>query len=315
MARTILEIAQEAAERDATAPAPTSLFSSNTRISKILRAAANDTMREYLRKCSVQGLSELQSTWAFSLVPGRFAYQLPPDFLRMIVNTEHRGGWPMGLIGPATPQAWANWIFGGAAEPAQMGWRIRNNAIWIDPTPTAHELVTIDYITKYPVVSLINDGDYDMAAIPPKCIAPVVPRDGYVDLPSELEITEWIEDQGTWDEPPGWDAAVFGEEQSEVLRRINPLTGVAPLAQVRRPAFVADDDKPAFEDDFLLSLGMTFRLRRALGLDYAEIAAEYEEEMEKKAATDGGGPRSFRLGHSARCNDIEPLGGGNWMVT
>lgn len=315
MARTILEIAVEAAERDATAPAPSSLFdSSNNRVSKILRIAAGDTMRDVLTRTGWLGISELHSTWAFATYPGRYAYPLPPDFLRAIPNTEHRGGWPMGLVGPASPQTWAHWLFGGAATPVQMGWRIRNNALWIEPVPSAYELITIDYVSRFPVASLLAPGDYDFTASPPTCNAPFVPRDGHLDL-ATLSITEDPEGEAEYEAGPGWDVAVFGEETFEALRRISPLSGVTPLPQVRRPSFTADTDKPAFEDDHLLSLGMTFRARRALGKDYAEIAAEYEAEIEMKLGSDAGGAREIRLGCGDDVPQAVPLGGGRWMVS
>lgn len=314
MARTILQIAQEAAERRATAPAPTTLFNTQNKTAKILRIAAGDVLREYLRATEFVGLSEFHSTWAFSLIPGRFAYPLPPDFLRMIPNTEHRGGWPMGLIGPATPQSWAAWIFGGSSAPVEMGWRIRNGAIFIDPTPKTYELVTIEYISRYPVVSLVREGDYDITQNPPVCTAPFVPRDGHIDIPAALDVTEPTEGEGQYDAPPGYDIAKFGQSTHEALRRIAPTTANAPLAQVRRPEFTADDDVPAFEDDHLLSLGLTFKLRQALGMDYAEEAAEFEREMEMKASTDAGGARAFSLGNPRRHDDVVPLGNGVWMV-
>lgn len=312
MARSILEIAKEAAERDATAPAPTTLFGSDTKIARTLRNAANDTMREYLRKTEYVGLSEFMSTWVFALSPGKFAYPMPPDFLRTIRNTEYRSGWPLGLIGPATPQTWASWVFGRCAPPIQTGWRIRNNAIFFTPTPSASELVIIEYISRYPVVSNLVDGDYDLTGPFPVCNVPFVPRDGYIAVTDDLPAVN--PGTGGYDTLPGWDIATFRQEQSEVLRAINPLSGVDPLPQVRRPQFSADTDKPAFEDDHLLSLGMTFRLRRSLGMDYAEIAAEYEEEMEVKSSTDAGGAKDINLHRRHSMDEVIPLGGGRWMV-
>lgn len=314
MARSILEIAQEAAERDNTAPAPTTLFGSNTKVAKLLRVAAKDTMREFLQRSGHSGLSEFHSTWVFSLQPGRYAYPLPPDFLRMIPNTEHRGGWPLGLVGPASPQVWASWIFGGAVTAVEMGWRVRNNAIFFEPTPAAAELVAIEYISRYPVVSRLAEGDFDFTLTPPAAVAPFVPRDGHLDL-SGLSITQEVDGQAVYDGQPGWDVGVFGQEVSEVLRQINPSSDRAPYPQVRRPEFTADTDTPAFEDDYLLSLGMTFRLRRGLGLDYAEAAAEYEMELAQKLDHDAGGARAIRLGCDGPGWDTYPVGGGKWLVT
>lgn len=315
MARTILEIAREASEREATAPAPATLFDTNNRVAKILRTAAQDTMREYLRGTNWIGLSDFNSTWAFTLVPGRYAYPLPPDFLRVIAGTEIRNGWPMGLVGPATPQVWAAWLFGRFRLTTPMGWRIRNNALWIDPTPARYELVTIDYISRYPVVSDVLDSDYDMSINPPQITAPFVPRDGQMDLPPESGQPVITGGTGEYDAPPGYDVATYYLEAFEKLKRLSPQSAVAPLAQVRRDAFTADTDRPAFEDDHILSLGMTFRLRRGLGMDYAEVAAEYEAEMEMRKSTDAGGARSFRLGSSSSEWSAFPLGDGRWMVS
>jgi hypothetical protein len=88
-----------------------------------------------------------------------------------------------------------------------------------------------------------------------------------------------------------------------------------PLPQVRRPDFTADADSPAFDDDHFLSLGMTFRLRRALGLDYIEVAAEYEKQIDQKMAHDAGGARTIRLGKDYPDFGTYPVGGGKWLVT
>lgn len=314
MARTILEIAQEAAERRNTAPAPYSLFQTNTKIAKVLKVAAADTLRDLERRTGHTGLSEFHSTWVFALQPGRYAYPLPPDFLRMIPNTEHRGGWPLGLVGPATPQAWASWIFGGAVTAVEMGWRIRNNAIWFEPTPSAVELVAIEYISRYPVVSRVATGDFDMSQTPPVCQVPLVPRDGYLDL-AAYTATDPVTNEALYDVPPGWEESVFGGDIAASLRALNPTATAQPYPEVRRPSFVADTDKPATDDDHWLSLGMTFRLRRGLGLDFTEEAAEYEEEMDQKLAHDAGGARAIRLGGAGPEWDTYPVGGGKWLVT
>ena len=316
MGRTILEIAKEAAEREATAPAPATLFGDNNRIAKILRGAAKDTMREYLRASRWEGQSEFHSQWVFSLIPGRFAYPLPPDFLRMIPNTEQRGGWPMGLIGPATPEVWARWMSGAAAVTAPMGWRIKNNVLFLEPTPQHSEMVMIEYITRYPVVSEIKTGDYDLTSQVPVTIAPIVPRDGWIEPGTQVPIPS-APDDFSYDtgDGQGFDQGLWVSEPSEILKRLNPNSIVRPLPEVRRPEFEHDDDRPAFEDDYLLSLGMTWRLQRALTLPYAELAAEYEAEMANKLAEDAGGARDFRIGRDRYGCDVLPLGGGTWLVS
>lgn len=312
MARTILQIAQGAAERYATAPAPSKLFGTNDRNARILRQAAYDTIREYLRTHHWVGLSDHHSTWAFSTVPGRYAYPLPPDFLRTIPMTAQREGWPMGLVGPASPESWSHWITGQSAVVAPMGWRIRNGALYIEPTPASAELVTIDYISKFPVVSDIQEADIDISKSPPAIIAPAVFRDGYLAVERGIG-TNGTDETGQYDQPPGFDVGKYGESIFEALKRGHPMSEIAPLAQVRRAEFSADADTPAFDDDHFLSLGMTMRLRIGLGLDYSEVGAEYEEEMEIKAATDAGAGAATKAGPYDDC-DVLPLGSGRWLV-
>lgn len=313
MARTILEIAQEAAERYNTAPRPTTLFGTNDRIAKILRIAAADTLAEYIRTAHWKGMSEVHSTWAFTTVEGRYVYPLPPDFKRTIPRTEQREGWPMGLVGPAHPATWAAWVTGMAASVAPMGWRIRNNAIWIEPPPAGEELVTIDYISRYPVVSLIREGDVDTTRRPPEVIAPLVPRDGFLSVNTAYGVPS--DDDALYGGALGYGQGTYGDDIYSELRRIQQNTELTPLFQVRRPSFMADTDTTAFEDDHFLSLGMTMRLRIGLGKDYAEVGADYEAEIEVKQSADAGSGAPIRIG----CDDdydIEaiPLGGSRWLV-
>ena len=57
MARTILAIAQEAANRENTAPPPATLFGTNDRVARILRVAIHDTMRDVMRSSVWSGSS------------------------------------------------------------------------------------------------------------------------------------------------------------------------------------------------------------------------------------------------------------------
>lgn len=317
MGRTILQIAVEAAERDLSAPAPTTLFNTNDRVARVLRQAAKDTMREYLRSSRWMGLSEFHSTWVFSTLPSKFAYELPPDFLRIIPQTEQRNGWPLGLVGPATPAVWANWIYGGQAVAAPMGWRIKNSVLYLEPTPAAAELVAIEYVSNFPVASDIQPGDYDFTTRPPRAVSPYVSRDGWIDPNTTVQTIQSGIPGGKYDTATElWDEAFWAQEPEEILRFLFPSGTTEPLAQVRRAEFTADTDRCAFEDDYLLSLGMTFRLRRALGIDYAEAAAEYEEEKEAKlSSNDAGGARKFRIGRNGPGYDAVPLGDQNWLVS
>lgn len=303
-------------DRDNTGQRPTTLFNTNNRDSRILRTAAKDTMREIMRASTWRGLSELTSTWVLALRPGVFAYPMPPDFLRMIPNTEHRNGWPMSLIGPVSPQTWSYWVGGGSAVAATMGWRIQNNAIFFYPTPAVAELVSIEYISRYLVVSDIQPGDYDIET-PPNAVLPVVPRDGHLegDVSQTLYETTATAADFAYESGPGYDAAVWAVEMSEALRRINPLSTVFPKPQVRRSEFTTNADMTALDDDYILSIGMTWRYRYATGMAYAEQAAAFEAELDMKVGTDAGGARAFRIGNRKDVADVLPLGDGNWLVS
>lgn len=313
MGRPILDIAKEAAERDATAPAPAALFNTNDRIARTLRNAANDTIRDILARSKWQGLSEFHSQWAFSTQPGVYAYALPPDYLRMIENSEIRGSWPLGLVGPTSPQTWAHWIAGLGAVTAPMGWRIRNNVLFIEPTPSHAELLVIEYVSRWPVVKPVTFDDLDVSTIPTTAKAPHVLRDGFIAPGTRGD--QPVQDDLSYGTGAGYDDGRWEQNIEEELVRLQPLSTRAPLAELRAEAFTADTDRPAFADDHALSLGMTWRLRRALGLPYAEHAAEYERQVEAMMSSDAGGARDFRLGDGEDAWDVAPLGDGRWLLS
>lgn len=345
MSRTILEIAQEAAERENTAPAPAQLFDTNNKTARVLRIAAKDTMRDFMRRQVYRGYSEMHSTWVFNTAPNVHSYRLPPDFLRLIPGTEQRHGWALGLIGPATPQVWANWIYGSQVVAAPMGWRIKNGALSVQPTPSAYELVAIEYISRYMVVADLQEGDLNLATYPIQVNQPLVARDGFLTLEDPDLIIPPNPDQGIYQEADaleddeggelqddegnpltgdddggvdgdlGWDDGVWGQEPEDAMARILPHTDAEPPMQVRKEFFTADTDRCALDDDYLLSLGMTFRLQRALGKAYQEHYLEYEEAVADKIEDDAGGARGFSFGHDRENVEVVPLGGGDWIVS
>lgn len=311
--RSILAIARTAAERDATAPAPVTLFGTNDRVAKILRGAANDIVRDITSRSTWQGLSELHSQWAFMTQPGRYAYELPPDYLRMIPGSEIRGRWPLGLVGPASPQTWAHWIAGFGAVTAPMGWRIKNNALFIEPTPQGAELLVIEYVSRFAVVKPITAADLNTATMPVTAKAPHVFRDGFIAEGAQQDSRP--DDTFDYGQAPGYDDARWGEEIEEYLSRLHPMSSVKPLAQIRAEYFTADTDEPALSDTHMLSVGMTARLRRAMGLPYAEHADEFERLLDRYLFDDAGGRRDIRIGADNPEWETVPLGNGQWLLS
>jgi len=310
VARTILDLAIEVCDR-VTVNAPTTLFGTNDRIARILRTAAGDTLRDIMRDGMRNGCTEFHSQWVFAVQPGVYAYRLPPDYWKMLAGTEQRNRWPLGILGPVTPQTWSNWISGLAYTAVPMGWRIKNNLIHFEPPPTKQEIVIIEYLSRWPVARDATDADLEPVngRLAPK--SPLVPREGYIG-DGALDAVE-KEAASLWG-TAAWGTGVWGKTASTELRRIPEKSTKFPAYQVRAEKFEADTDTSALDDDHVLSLGMTWRLRKGLSMPYAEEFDEYEEAKEVFLANNGSKGRDIRISGNGG-NEIEPLGNGNWMVT
>jgi len=311
VAKTILELAVEVCDR-VTVNTPTTIFGTNDRTSRILRMAAKDTLRDIMRSAMRNGLSGFQSQWVFATQPGVYAYRLPPDFYKMIPGTEQRNRWPLGILGPVSPQTWSNWISGLAYTAVPMGWRIKNNLIHFEPPPSSSEIVIIEYLSRYPVSRAATDADLQPVNGRLAPVAPLVPREGYIG-DGALDVVS-LTDGSKWGAAT-WGTAVWGETAMGKLRRIPPKDTSFPDYQVRAEEFTADTDVCAIDDDYVVSLGMTWRLLKGLSMPYAEAFDEYEREKDVFLANDGSRGRTLVFGESGVQNEIEPLGDGNWMVS
>ena len=318
MPRTILQIAQEAAER-AILPAPSVLFGSNDRISRILRVAAIDTMREIMDAADRNGLSDFASTWVFELEPDKFLYDLPPDYQGVIPGTEHRNNWPVGLLGPVGPIGWSNWLNNVTVPTTPYGWRIRGNKLAIEPIPTARELIQIDYKSRYAVKVALSDmlaankiGDNF-----PRL--PFIPMEGHIKYASssawgsgEWGVAKW----GDFDPASGGTLQDFmtGLRRELADGSLGWTTQTGPYA--RKEFFDADTDLPAFDDDHVLSLGMTWRLEKGMSKDYADNMDRYYRRLQVQLADDAGGGRDISLEKSRGTLEQVPLdNNGNWVVS
>lgn len=312
MSRTILAIAQEVCDRE-TVKAPTTLFGTNDRIARILRVAAKDTLRHLMRIAMKNGMQGFHSQWVFATRPGVYAYKMPPDFYKILPGAEQRNQWPLGILGPVTPQTWSNWIAGIGITATPMAWRIKNNLLHIEPVPSAAEIVVIEYLSRYPVARAATDADLAPENGFLKPIAPLVPREGW--LASDAYENVPIAGASVWGEAV-WGTAVWGETPREELRRIPADTTNTrfPEYQVRAEEFTADTDLCALADDHVLSLGMTWRLLKGLGMPYAEARDEFDREADVFLANDGSRGRTIVFGSDDGYNEVEPLGDGNWMV-
>lgn len=311
MTRTILELAVEVCDR-ATVNTPTTIYGNNDRIARILRVAVKDTLRDIMRNAMRNGLSGFHSQWVFAVKPGVYAYRMPPDYYKMIPGTEQRNRWPLGILGPVTPQTWSNWIAGLAYTAVPMGWRLKNNLIHFEPPPSEEEIVIIEYLSRYPVARDVTDDDLELVDGRLTVKAPLVPREGYLgdDALNAVERT-YVSQWGT----AAWGTATWGATAISELRRIPVSSTKFPAYQVRAEEFTADTDTCALDDDHVISLGMTWRLRKGLSMPYAEAFDEYEREKDVFLANDGSRGRTIIFGDTTAVNEIEPLGNGNWMVS
>ena len=88
-----------------------------------------------------------------------------------------------------------------------------------------------------------------------------------------------------------------------------------PAFQVRAEELTADTDKTAIDDDHVVSLGMSWRLRKSLSMPYAEARAEYESEKEVFLSKDGSKGRTICFGGNDLGVETYPLGNGQWAVS
>lgn len=301
MAREILSIAQEAAERSMRADPPSTLFSTNERVARILRVAAHDVSMEMMRRVQGgSGWSALHSTWVFRLEEGVGSYKLPPDYGRMIPGTEHRETWNISLLGPAPAQVWHQWLYGLSVPIAQMGWRVQNGRMYVEPIPGYSEFATIGYVSRWPVVNPVDGADYMKAGVAAddaeRVTLPLVTREGYL---------------GTSPEALGMTDAEF----RATFRLLAPTQGVdvASDAMARKERFTADIDMPAL-DEHVLSLGMTARLLRGLSEPYAQEQADYEEALEVAFSDDHGQARDISLDCDHEHDPVLFLGGDKVLI-
>lgn len=296
--QTILQIGQDAADR-AEAQRPSTLFG-NDRIGRYLRTGAHDTAREIMRAMvGGQGWSALQATWIFQIVQGVQSYRLPPDFGQMIPDTQHRQSWSVGLLGPVPLPEWHDYLYGLSAPASGMSWRVMNGRLYVEPAPSTTEFATIGYVSNWPVVQPVDGADFLQAdvsaAMAARVVLPLVSREGFI----------------------GTNAAALGMtagEFSEKFRLLTPTQGVdvASEAMSRKERFTLDTDQCAL-DEHLMSLGMTWRLRKSLSQPYAEEKAEFEVELDVRAATDGGGARPISL-QTERVDPVTFLEGGRFVI-
>lgn len=96
---------------------------------------------------------ELDKEYLLTTVDGQAGYDLPSDWLRQIEGTEwdRANRWP--LNGPKSAQEWQNFKSGIIYAGPRLRFRIQNNQIVLNPTPTSVATLSMEYISKNWVVA------------------------------------------------------------------------------------------------------------------------------------------------------------------
>lgn len=86
-----------------------------------------------------------------SLSFGQIAYSLPSDFEYFLDKTFWDNKFKWALIGPITAQEKQILRYGVVASGPRNKFYIRQNKMWLDPTPTDNTLIAYDYFSNAPV--------------------------------------------------------------------------------------------------------------------------------------------------------------------
>ncbi len=279
--RTQLEHAAEAAGM----PVPKVIYGSNDRLSRTLRSVARASVRDILASMPSGGYSDQISTWVFRTQPGEASYPLPPDFYDMIPGTQFRDTWPVGLLGPTPSWMWARWRAGFSVPSYPFSWRVLRNRMYLEPIPAAQEVVTVEYLSKFPVIKQVTGWDNQLwdGAPGDHAKAPYVTHEGHLAVTAtDLGLTsaEFDAKFRLLTPPNGWDAS-------------SDLNGDGyPDAFVRKEGLTEDTDIVSFDHDLFLS-SLIWRLRREVRKPYAEEKLDFERIRSSTAAIDNGGLRDI----------------------
>lgn len=265
--------------------APTVVFGSNDRLSRRLLTALRFSTMALLTQVGQRGWSQQQSTWVFRLVAGRSSYPLPPDYLALIQDTDRMTGALHRLHGPVEAATFAEWRAGRSLPYSEFGFRVRMGRLYVEPIPTAAQVVTLDYLSSWPALQSVAGWDTGLwdGAPSDHARAPFVTREGYLAVrAADLGMTaEAFNAQfRLQDQPAGWDSS--NDTDSDGWND----------AFVRKEFFTADTDFSALDDNLLLA-DVTWRLRRAVGLPYAEEASLADRLAGVLMAHDHGGAQNF----------------------
>jgi hypothetical protein len=160
--RTLLSLAEEAAIR-AKLPVPATIVSNNEKVARQILVAANDTIREIRRMAANNdGWGCQQVAGTVTTASGTQYYDLPSSYDALIPGANFINGNPMWFMGPTNPYNWRAEEAGVAVSTAPYRWRIKQNQIFIQPTPSSVMTLYFEYLSRA-MIDSTSAGAWDVA--------------------------------------------------------------------------------------------------------------------------------------------------------
>lgn len=93
--------------------------------------------------------SILQKEYTFNLVAAQATYAFPADYDKFLDYTmwDRTNFW--ALRGSLTPQEWQGYKSGIQSTTPRQRFRVKQGAIYIDPTPTTTDSMVVEYLSTY----------------------------------------------------------------------------------------------------------------------------------------------------------------------
>jgi len=148
MARTFLQLVQQAAN-EIGIPEPSLVVSGQDETSRQLLALANREGKVFSALANFSGgWQALHKEYTFNTVVGKNNYALPSDFEYFVERSFYDNSTKWELMGPITAQEKQVLKYGVLASGPRPKWYVRNNQIYLVPTPEDVHLCAFDYYSN-----------------------------------------------------------------------------------------------------------------------------------------------------------------------
>lgn len=127
------------------APPASIIGNTDTFAQQILALANREGSELSQREGANGGWQQLQKTLSFATVIGQADYQLPSDLSYFIPSTQWDTGLRWRIAGSMSPQEWAFLKSGYVASLPPYRFRVADNKISLDPTPSSVTTITMEF--------------------------------------------------------------------------------------------------------------------------------------------------------------------------